>query len=186
MTHGQNQALDPSPFIESLGSDCPFRREAAALTLGGLGNPRAGRPLAGLLLREVASVEYTGEVENEDVLRAGSDAIRRLGATESLYAVIKAICALGASEIVERETVETLIDCVAEIGGPTAVREAADKVVRRAREQFDYCPGMDTVAVVVFDRLGLCGDTGLSTLRRLALAGPAPLRPLAEHALSMA
>jgi hypothetical protein len=185
MTRGQKSAVDPSHYIESLASDCPMRREAAAITLGGLGHPRASRPLAGLLLREVAGVERTGEIEHEDVLRAGTDAIRRLHATDSLYAVMKVVCTLGHTEVVERVTVESLVECLAEVGGFSAVRETADKLVKLAREEETFCPGMETVGMVIFDRLSLCGDAGIKTLERLARTGPAPLKPLAGYALSM-
>jgi len=191
MTRSRNSALDSSHFIESLASESAFKREAAALSLGCMGDRRAGRPLAGLLLREVVTVPQTQQIAHEDVVCAASDAIRRLGATESLYAVMRVLCTASCTESVERATIESLVDCVAEVGGFTAVREAADKVVSHARE---HCPeqssresvgGLETVGMVLFEALSMCGDPGVKTLERLSRAGPEPLKPLACYALSM-
>lgn len=176
---------DPTHYIDRLASDDPFQREAAAWSLGGIGHPRANRPLAGLLLREIRTIPSTGTIEHEDVVRAAVDSIRRLGATESLYAIIRSLCAMGCCDDIERETVEELVECLGEVGGLNVVREATDKVVRHARENCPHCRGLETVAMVLFERLAMCGDPGVRTLRRLSNAGPAPLRPLAEHALSM-
>jgi HEAT repeat protein len=176
---------DPSLYIDRLDSDDPFQREAAAWSLGCMGHPRANRPLAGLLLREIRTIGVTGAIEHEDIVRAAVDSIRRLGATESLYAIIRSLCAMGCCDDVERETVEELVECLAEVGGFNVVREATDKVVRHAREHCPHCRGLETVAMVLFERLAMCGDAGVRTLRRLSNAGPEPLRPLAAHALSM-
>ena len=180
-----SEGLDPTHFIGRLESDDPFQREAAAWSLGSMGHPRASRPLAGLLLREIQTIPATGALENEDVVRAAADSIRRLGATESLYAVIRSLCAMGCCDEVERETVTELVECLAEVGGLNVVREAADKVVRHAREHCPDCRGQETVAMVLFERLSMCGDAGVKTLRRVANAGPESLRPLAAYALAM-
>ena len=65
------------------------------------------------------------------------------------------------------------------------VREAADKVVRHAREQCPHCRGLETVGMVLFESLSMCGDAGVKTLERVAHAGPDPLKPLAAYALAM-
>jgi hypothetical protein len=39
--------------------------------------------------------------------------------------------------------------------------------------------------MVLFESLSMCGDAGVKTLRRVADAGPDPLRPLAAYALAM-
>ena len=81
---------------------------------------------------------------------------------------------------------EGLVECLAEVGGLTVVREAVDKVVRRARDEGTVPHrGLETVGMVLFESLSMCGDAGVKTLHRVANAGPVPLRPLAEHAISM-
>ena len=185
MTDSRDSAIDPSHYIHSLSSESAMKREAAAMSLGGMGVRRAGRPLAGLLLREMVTVPQTQQITHEDVVCAASDAIRQLGATESLYAVMKVLCSASCTHAVQRSTIESLVDCLAEVGGLTAVREAADKVVRHAREHCPHSRGLETVGMVVFEALSLCGDPGVKTLERLSRAGPEPLRPLAGHALSM-
>jgi len=185
MTDSGDSVFDPRHFIESLGSISAMKREAAALSLGGMGDRRASRPLAGLLLREVVTVAQTRQIAHEDVVCAASDAIRQLGATESLYAVMKALCTASCTASVQRTTVESLVNCVAEVGGFTAVREAADKVVRHAEGLCPDCHGLETVGAVLFEALSMCGDPGVKTLRRLSRAGPETLKPLAEFALSM-
>ena len=112
------------------------------------------------------------------------EAIRRIGATEALYALVKALCVLVRSRGVDEETVEEIVDALAEVGGPNAVREAADKVVKCARECKPVCPGLHVVGTVLLARLSLCGDAALSTLRRLARKGPDVLQPLAQRALA--
>ena len=191
MNQEPETGLDPTLYIGRLESDCPMQREAAAWSLGSMGHPRASRPLAGLLLREMRSIQDSGSIEHEDIVRAAADSIRRLGATESLYAVVRSLCEMGGCYEVERETVEGLVECLAEVGGLTVVREAADKVVSQARLQDDCSmgdrgsPGLETVGMVLFESLSMCGDAGVKTLQRLATAGPDPLKPLAQHALAM-
>jgi len=180
-----DEGIDPSPFIGRLDSADPFLRQAAASSLGSMGDPRASRPLAGLLLREMRTVHQTGEIEHEDVVLAAVDSIRRIGGTESLYAVIRSLCAMGCCHEVDRDTVAELVECLAEAGGLNVVREAADKVVRHAQEHCPHCRGLETVGMVIFERLSMCGDAGVRTLRRLANAGPEALRPLAAYALGM-
>lgn len=177
--------LDPRHYIENLESVSAMKREAAALSLGGMGDRRANRPLAGLLLREVVTVAQTQQITHEDVVCAASDAIRQLGATESLYAVMKALCTASCTATVQRSTIESLVNCVAEVGGFTAVREAADKVVRHADSVCPKCRGLETVGSVLFEALSMCGDPGVKTLQRLSRAGPDSLKPLADFALSM-
>jgi hypothetical protein len=184
-TGNLDTGLDPTLYIDRLGSDDPMQREAAAWSLGCMGHPRAKRPLAGLLLREMRTVPATGSIEHEDVVRAAVDSIRRLGATESLYAVINSRCAMGCFPDIDRTVVEELVECLAEVGGLTVVREAADKVVRHARETCPHCRGLETVGMVLFESLSMCGDAGVKTLQRVAHAGPDPLRPLAAYALAM-
>ncbi|MEM8885038.1 MAG: hypothetical protein AAGD14_13280 [Planctomycetota bacterium] len=162
-----------------------MQREAAAMSLGCMGHPRANRPLAGLLLREMRSVQLTGVIENEDVVLAAVDSIRRLHATESLYAVVRALCDMACGSEIRRETVEAMVECLAEVGGLGVVREAADKVVRHTREHCADCPGIEVVAMVLFEGLSMCGDPGVRTLTRLANAGPGPLQPIAAYALAM-
>jgi len=185
MTDSSDSAFDPRHYIESLGSESAMKREAAALSLGGMGDRRANRPLAGLLLREVVTVAQTRQIAHEDIVCAASDAIRQLGATESLYAVMRVLCTASCTESVERTTIESLVDCLAEVGGFTAVREAADKVVRHAQDLCPECRGLETVGVVLFEALSMCGDPGVKTLQRLSRAGPEPLKPIADFALSM-
>lgn len=178
--------FDPSRFIDNLESDCPMRREAAATSLGSMGHPRAGRPLAGLLLREIRTIPVSGVLDNPEVVCAAAGSIRQLGATESLYAVIRSLCEMGCCLEVNRTTVESLVECLAEIGGPNVVREATDKIVKHARDhRCDERQGVETVAMVLFENLSMCGDAGVRTLRRLANAGPEHLRAFASHALAM-
>ena len=92
--NAQSGEPDPSPFIERLSNGDPFHREAAAWSLGSLGSPRAVRPLAGTLLRELQTVEQSGYLDHAPVVRACSEAIRRIGSTDALYAVVKALCVL--------------------------------------------------------------------------------------------
>lgn len=175
---------DPSPYIERLHNGNPFHREAAAWTLGELGDPKATRPLAGSLLREIQTVEETGYLQHAPIVRAVSEAIRRIGSSDALYALMKALCILTHSKGVDRETVEEIIETIAAVGGPNAVREAADRVVACARECRPKCPGLDVVGGVLLERLGLCGDAAVHALRRIANGGPDPLKPYAEHALA--
>jgi hypothetical protein len=180
----QPEQPDPSIYIERLSNDNALYREAAAWTLGEIGSPRAARPLAGLLLRELQSVELSGYIAQRDVVRAVVEAIRRIGATEALYALVKALCVLTHSRGVDEETVEEIVEALNQVGGPNAVREAADRIVQCARECKPVCPGLHVVGAVLLARLSLCGDAALSTLRRLATRGPAPLQPIARHALA--
>ena len=179
----QPDCPDPSLYIERLANGSAFHREAAAWTLGELGNARAARPLAGLLLRELESVERSGYVAHDEVVRAVVEAIRRIGSTETLYALVKALCVLSHSQRVDRVTVEEIVESLGAVGGFHAVREAADKVVCCARDCRPIRPGLTTVCAVLLERLGLCGDPGVATLRRLVRSGPEVLRPLAESAL---
>jgi len=171
---------DPGPFIHNLGASDAVYREAAAWSLGEIGSPRAARPLAGLLLREMQAVERTGLFANTAVVRAVAVAVRRIGAQEALYAVIKALCVLSRARGVDDETVKDLVETLAEVGGPGAVREAADKVIAGARGG-RAAPGLEAVGAVLLERLQLCGDAAEATLQRVAAAGPAPLRPLARR-----
>ncbi len=179
----QPGAPDPSLYIERLATGNAFHREAAAWSLGEIGNPRATRPLAGTLLRELRTVEESGYLEHESVVRAVSEAIRRIGSPDALYALVKSLCVLTHSKGVDRPTVVELVECIDAVGGPNAVREAADRVVASARRCCPECPGVDTVASVLLSRLGLCGDAAVSSLRRIAHGGPEPLRPFALSAL---
>ncbi len=171
---------DPSPYIHNLGASDAVHREAAAWSLGEIGSPRAARPLAGLLLREMQAVERSGVFAHSAVVRAVAVAIRRIGAQEALYAVLKALCVLSRARAVDDETVKDLVETLAEVGGPGAVREAADKVVDGARRNRP-APGLEAVGAILLERLGLCGDAAQATLRRVAETGPAPLRPLARR-----
>ena len=173
---------DPSLYIGRLSDGDAFRREAAAWSLGEIGSRRAARPLAGLLLRELSTVERCGYVLNDDIVRTVLDSIRRVGGTEALFALINALLVLVRARRVNDETVAEIIESIAAVGGLHAVREAADRVVHRARQD-RVGPGLDTVAALLLERLGLCGDAAVSTLRRLARGGPPALRPYAEHAL---
>ncbi len=176
---------DPSLYIERLGNEDAFYREAAAWSLGEIGSPRAVGPLSALLLREMSSVERGGYLAHADVVRACVEALRRIGAPQGLFALGKSLCVLTRSKGVDEETVVEIADTLDEIGGPSAVREAADRVVRCAKEGA-ACPGLHLVGGVLLDRLGLCGDAAVSTLRRLSRAGPEPLRRLAQNALASA
>jgi hypothetical protein len=172
---------DPSPFILRLTNEDAFHREAAAWTLGELGCRQAARPLAGLLLRELKSVERTGFLEHGDVVCAVAEAIRRIGGTDALYALVKALCVLSRARAIEEATVVEIVDTIGEVGGPTAVREATDRVVRAARERERHPPGLRIVGRVLLSRLTLCGDHAVATLRRVARRGPTDLRPIAER-----
>ena len=174
---------DPALYIERLSNEDAIYRQAAAWSLGEIGNPRAARPLAGLLLREMESVERSGYIAHGEVVRATVEAIRRIGAPEALYSLMKSLCVLTHSKGVEEETVAEIVESIAEVGGLNAVREAVDRVVSCARECHPVCPGLHAVASVLMDRLGLCGDQAVRTLHRLASAGPAPLKPIAQQAL---
>lgn len=185
MEHGPEFPDPSSPFIDRLGAEDAFHREAAAESLGSLGSPRAARPLAGLLLRELQTVERTGLLAHTAVVRAVTVAIRRIGATEALYALVKALCVLSRARRVDEELVKEIVESLAEVGGPAAVREAADRVVRCAGESGDASPGLEAVGAILLERLGFCGDAGVATLLRVARAGPTPLRPLARRALAL-
>lgn len=179
----QPEQPDPSIYIGRLSAEDAFFREAAAWSLGEIGSPRAARPLAGLLLRELRSVERSGYIAHRDVVLAVVEAIRRIGATEALYALVKALCVLTRSRGVDEKTVAEIVEALAEVGGPNAVREAADRVVQCARDCKPVCPGLHVVGAVLLARLGLCGDVAVTTLRRLARRGPMALQPLARKAL---
>ena len=129
-------------------------------------------------------MEESGYLDHAPVVRAVSEAIRRIGSSDALYALVKALCVLTHSKGVDRPTVMELVETISAVGGPNAVREAADRVVASARECRPHCPGFDTVASVLLDRLGLCGDAAVSSLRRIANGGPESLRPFAHIALS--
>lgn len=172
---------DPSLYIESLSHGDAMRREAAAWSLGEIGSPRAARPLAGLLIRELKSVERTGTLANADVVGAVVEAIRRLEATECLYALIKALCTLSRAQWADEDLVVEIVESLGEVGGPIVVKEAADKVAYEARNVANPAPGLRIVGRVLLSRLSLCGDAALSTIRRLAHGGPADLKPIAEE-----
>ena len=174
---------DPTLYIGRLSNSEAWYREAAAWSLGEIGNPRAARPLAGLLLREIRSVERSGYIAHAEVVRAVVMAIRRIGSTEALYSLMQALCVLTHSKGVDRETVAEIVESIAEVGGLTAVREAVDRVVRCARECHPVCPGLHIVGSVLLGRLGLCGDAAVKTLRRLSRSGPPTLKPLARRTL---
>jgi len=182
-----DSSFDPDPstlYIHRLGDDDAFHREAAAWTLGELGASRAARPLAGLLLREIETVERTGYLHHVEVVRAASEAIRRIGAGEALYALFKALCVLAHARLVDETTIEEIVETIGVVGGPTAVREAADRVARETRELEHPDAGLDVVARVLLTRLSLCGDAAVRTLHRLANGPSEPLRPHAEQALA--
>jgi len=174
---------DPMPFIERLSAKEPIYREAAAWTLGEIGSLRATRPLAGLLIREVETVEITGFVHHTDVVRATVEAIRRIGTSDALYALVRALCVMSRAVHVDRDAVIEVVDSIGELGGPNAMREAADRVVRDARIHLDDAgEGLRIVGTVLMSRLSLCGDAAVATLRRLAQRAPGTLQPLAARA----
>lgn len=174
---------DPSLYIDRLADEDAFHREAAAWTLGEIGSPRAARPLAGLLLRELTSVERSGVVDHNEVVCAAAEAMRRIGATEGLYALVKGLCVLSHAQGVDETTIVEIVDTIGEIGGPSAMREATDRVVRDAG-QHHAGPGLQTVSRVLLSRLSLCGDAAVHTLRRLARRGPDEIKPIAERVCS--
>lgn len=171
---------DPSLYIDRLADEDAFHREAAAWTLGEIGSPRAARPLAGLLLRELTSVDRNGFVDHNEVVCAAAEAMRRINSTEGLYALVKALCVLSHAQGVDEATIVEIVDSIGEIGGPSAMREATDRVVRDARKQHAG-PGLQTVSRVLLSRLSLCGDAAIHTLRRLASRGPDGIKPIAER-----
>jgi HEAT repeat protein len=164
---------DPSLYIDRLLDEDAFHREAAAWSLGEIGNPRASRPLAGLILRELEGERH------EEVVRAAAGAIGRLGGTDALYALVKALCVLGHAEEVEEETVVEIAEALGEVGGPNAVREATERLVRETAGR-PHAPGLAVVSRVLLNRLSLCGDAAVATLRRLARGGPEGIRPIAQ------
>jgi hypothetical protein len=170
---------DPSLYIDRLADEDAFHREAAAWTLGEIGSPRAARPLAGLLLRELTSVDHSGFVDHDEVVCATVEAMRRIGATEGLYALVKALCVLSRAQGVDEATIVEIVDSIGEIGGPSAMREATDRVVQDAGKRRAE-PGLQTVSRVLLSRLSLCGDAAIHTLHRLANRGPDGIRPIAE------
>ncbi len=174
---------DPSLYIDRLADEDAFHREAAAWTLGEIGSPRAARPLAGLLLRELTSVEHSGFVDHDEVVCAAVEAMRRIGATEGLYALVKALCVLSRAQGVDEATIVEIVDSIGEIGGPSAMREATDRVVQDAGKRHAG-PGLQTVSRVLLSRLSLCGDAALKTLDRVAHGGPPQLRPVAQRVLA--
>ena len=169
---------DPSLYIDRLANEDAFHREAAAWTLGEIGSPRAARPLAGLLLRELTSIQRSGFVDHDEVVCAAVEAMRRIGATEGLYALVKALCVLSCAKGVDEATIVEIVDSIGEIGGPSAMREATDRVVRDAGKR--HGPGLQTVSRVLLSRLSLCGDAAIHTLHRLAMRGPDGIKPIAE------
>lgn len=165
---------DPTLYIDRLQDDDPFCREAAAWSLGEIGDARAARPLAGLILREIQTAPH------EEVVRAAAMAIARLGAVDALYALVRALCSFGRALVVEEETVVEVVEALGEVGGPNAVREATERLVRETAGR-PHAPGLAVVTRVLLARLGLCGDAAEATLRRLARGGPEPIRPVAQH-----
>ena len=172
---------DPSLYIDRLTADDAFHREAAAWTLGEIGNTRAVRPLAGLLLRELRSVEDSGYIDHNEVVRAGVEAMRRIGATDGLYALVKSLCVLTCAKGVDEATIVEIVDAIGELGGPNAMREATDRVACHARASCPDSPGLKVVSNVLLSRLSLCGDAAISTLKRLARGGPDAMRPIAKR-----
>ncbi len=186
MSTTPDQPLDPSLYIDRLSDQDAFHREAAAWSLGEIGSERAARPLAGLLLRELESVEALGCISNDSVVRATIEAIRRIGANESLYALVKSLVVLAKSKGVDEETVGEIVDCLAEVGGYNAVREAGDRVVQQAKTCAQCgkgCPGLQIVSGVLMERMVFCGDAAVATLRRLSRSGPQPLQRIASGVL---
>jgi hypothetical protein len=165
---------DPTLYIDRLLDEDAFCREAAAWTLGEIGDSRAGRPLAGLILRELKVAPH------EEVVRAAATAIARLGAIDALYALVRALCAFGRASGVEEETVVEVVEALGEVGGPNAVREATERLVRETAGR-PHAPGLAVVSRVLLARLGLCGDAAVATLKRLARVGPEPIRPIAQR-----
>jgi HEAT repeat protein len=165
---------DPTLYIGRLHDDDAFHREAAAWTLGEIGDIRAARPLAGLILREIQTAPH------EEVVRAAAVAIARLGATDALYALMRALCLFGRAEMVEDETVIEVVEALGEVGGPNAVREATERLVRETAGR-PHAPGLAVVSRVLLSRLGLCGDAAVATLRRLARVGPEPIGRMAQR-----
>lgn len=181
--HIQPDQPDPTPFIGRLSAEEPIYREAAAWTLGEIGHERAARPLAGLLLREMETVDITGFIHHTDVVRAAIEALRRIGATETLYALVRALCKMSQAVYVDEQPVAEVIDALNEVGGPSALREAADRVAREASdpETEEIGTGLATVGEMLLSRLSLCGDAAIATLRRLAARGPESLQPIAAQ-----
>lgn len=165
---------DPTLYIDRLQADDAFCREAAAWSLGEIGDARAARPLAGLILREIQTVPH------EEVVRAAAVAIARIGAVDALYALMRALCSFGRSEAVEEETVVEVVEALGEVGGPNAVREATERLVRETAGR-PHAPGLAVVARLLLERLSLCGDAAVATLRRLARGGPESFRPIAQR-----
>jgi HEAT repeat protein len=165
---------DPTLYIDRLLDEDAFCREAAAWSLGEIGDARAARPLAGLILREVQFEPH------EEVVRAAAGAIARLGATEALYALVRALCAFGCAEDVEEETVIEVSEALNEVGGPNAMREATERLVRETAGR-PHAPGLAVVCRVLLSRLSLCGDAAVATLKRLARGGPDGIRPIAQR-----
>jgi HEAT repeat protein len=165
---------DPTLYIDRLLDEDAFCREAAAWSLGEIGDARAARPLAGLILRELQAEPH------EEVVRAAAGAIARLGATDALYALVKALCAFGRAVVVEEETVVDVVEALGEVGGPNAVREATERLVRETAGR-PHAPGLAVVCHVLLERLGLCGDAAVATLKRLARGGPDGIRPIAQR-----
>lgn len=165
---------DPTLYIDRLQDDDAFCREAAAWSLGEIGDKRAARPLAGLILREIQDDPH------EEVVRAAAAAIARLGAVDALYALVRALCSFGRSMAVEEETVVEVVEALGEVGGPNAVREATERLVRDTAGR-PHAPGLAVVTHVLLARLGLCGDAAVATLKRLARVGPEPIRPVAQY-----
>lgn len=165
---------DPTLYIDRLLDEDAFCREAAAWSLGEIGDTRAARPLAGLILREMQAVPH------EEVVRAAALAIARLGATDALYALVKALCVFGKAEEVEEETVIEIAEALGEVGGPNAIREATERLVRETAGR-PHAPGLAVVCRVLLNRLSLCGDAAVATLKRLARGGPESIRPIAQR-----
>jgi len=165
---------DPTLYIDRLQDEDAFCREAAAWSLGEIGDLRAARPLAGLILREIQTVPH------EEVVRAAAVAIARLGAIDALYALMRALCSFGRADGVEEETVVEVVEALGEVGGPNAVREATERLVRETAGR-PHAPGLAVVSGVLLNRLSLCGDAAVATLKRLARGGPESIRPIAQH-----
>ena len=172
---------DPSLYIDRLADEDAFHREAAAWTLGEIGSPRAARPLAGLLLRELTSVERSGFVDHNEVVCAATEAMRRIGATEGLYALVKGLCVLSHAQGVDETTIVEIVDTIGELGGPTAMREATDRVVRDAgKPVYAYSSFLTDAGLLVGSA---CDSILVFPKGTIALLGPGATIPHLKGAL---
>ena len=54
--------------------------------------------------------------------------------TETLYALVRCLCKMSHAVYVDDEPVAEVVDALNEVGGPSALREAADRVAREASQ----------------------------------------------------